>query len=360
MKVGLFLMPISTPDCSILDAHNTTIDMIKYADQAGYAEAWVGEHYTSLWEKIPSPDILLTHAIMETKQIKLAAGSHLLPYHHPVELAHRVAYMDHLAQGRLMLGIAKGATPTDPAIFGVSGIAQQNEMSAESLAIMLKVWTEEQYDYKGKYWSSRTPDPLVNHGVHIKPFQQPHPPIGVAGSGARSDTLKLAGQYGFMPMSFAVTESVMKHQWECVTEAALANGRDEPDRNDWRVVNYVIVADTDEEALEFALGSTMGKAFDQYLLPIYREINLVDRYKLTPDMKDEEVDSEFLAKHHWMVGSPTTVAEKMIKLYKGSGGFGTLLMNVFLDPDRKEVWHKSMKLMMEQVLPIVNERIGES
>lgn len=56
------------------------------------------------------PDLLLAQALLRTQQIKLAPGAHLLPYHHPVELAHRVAYFDHLAQGRFMLGVAPAAS----------------------------------------------------------------------------------------------------------------------------------------------------------------------------------------------------------------------------------------------------------
>ena len=62
---------------------------------------------------------MIAPALMRTKNIRLGAGAHLLPYHHPVELAHRVAYLDHLSQGRLMLGIGAGGLQTDALMFKV-------------------------------------------------------------------------------------------------------------------------------------------------------------------------------------------------------------------------------------------------
>jgi alkanesulfonate monooxygenase SsuD/methylene tetrahydromethanopterin reductase-like flavin-dependent oxidoreductase (luciferase family) len=47
------------------------------------------------------------------KRIRLGPLSHLLPFHHPVELAHRIAYLDHMAEGRYQEGVGIGVLPTD-------------------------------------------------------------------------------------------------------------------------------------------------------------------------------------------------------------------------------------------------------
>ena len=98
MEIGIFLMPAHPPERSLFDATQWDLDIIELADQLGYVEAWVGEHFTVPWGPICAPDLLLAQALMRTKSIKLAPGAHFLPYHHPVELAHRVAYFDHLAR----------------------------------------------------------------------------------------------------------------------------------------------------------------------------------------------------------------------------------------------------------------------
>ncbi len=84
------------------------------------------------------PTCCLAQALLRTKSIKLAPGAHLLPYHHPVELAHRVAYFDHLAQGRFMLGVGASGIPGDWALFDVDGQnGEHREMTREALEIML-------------------------------------------------------------------------------------------------------------------------------------------------------------------------------------------------------------------------------
>ena len=91
MKYGLFMMPSHPPERNIYDAHQWDLNYLALCDALGYDEAWIGEHFTSPWEPIPAPDIMIAQALMRTTRIKLGTGVHLLPYHHPAELAHRIA-----------------------------------------------------------------------------------------------------------------------------------------------------------------------------------------------------------------------------------------------------------------------------
>src|SRR5581483_8246744 len=98
-------------------------------------------------------------------------------------------------------GAPRAAPPSDWAMFNVDGNAgQHREMTREALAIILKLWSaEEPFDYRGKYWQVSYTGPMLDTlRPHLKPYQKPHPPIGVAGVSKGSDTLKLAGEYGFL------------------------------------------------------------------------------------------------------------------------------------------------------------------
>ena len=114
MQYGLFTMPSHPPECGLYDGHLWDLQTLRWADELGFAEAWIGEHHTAPWEPHPSPDLLIAQALMETKKIRLAPGGFLLPYHHPAELANRVAMLDHMAQGRLNFGVAA----SEPKIIG--------------------------------------------------------------------------------------------------------------------------------------------------------------------------------------------------------------------------------------------------
>src|SRR5246127_495595 len=204
MQYGLFTMPSHPPERPLFDGHRWDLQTLRWADELGFAEAWIGEHHTAPWEPHPAPDLLIAQALMETKHLRLAPGGFLLPYHHPAELAHRVAMLDHMAQGRLNFGVAASGLPSDWAMFNVDGMAGGNrDMTREALEIILKLLaSQEPFDFKGKFWNvSQPPEMFGMLRHHIRPLQAPHPPIGVAGLSKNSDTLKLAGEKGFLPMS---------------------------------------------------------------------------------------------------------------------------------------------------------------
>ena len=200
---------------------------------------------------------------MKTERIKLATGAHLLPFHHPAELAHRVAYVDQLAQGRFMFGIGASGLPTDWALFDVDGAAgQHRDMTRESLEIILKIWEDKgPFEYKGKYWNIQVTDTLR---FFLTPFQKPHPPIGVASLSYRSPTLVLAGEKGYIPLSLAFNTDYVRSHWEAIEEGALRTGRT-PSRKDWRIVRDVYIADTDEQARDQAVNGITGRVWNDYL-----------------------------------------------------------------------------------------------
>ena len=119
MKAGVFMMPSHPPERGLFEGHQWDLNHLEFADKVGFHEAWIGEHFTAPWEPNPAPDLLIAQALLRTKKMKLCPGAHLLPYHHPVELAHRVAFLDHMAQGRFMLGIGTGGLPSDWKLFNV-------------------------------------------------------------------------------------------------------------------------------------------------------------------------------------------------------------------------------------------------
>src|SRR5438132_12507698 len=101
---------------------------------------------------------------------------------------------------------------------------------------------------------------------HLKPMQAPHPPIGVAGLNKGSDTLKLAGEKGYLPMSLNLNPAYVGSHWESVEIGAAKSGPT-PDRGEWRMVREVFVADTDEEAMRLSVGSHMGRTIRVCFLP---------------------------------------------------------------------------------------------
>jgi alkanesulfonate monooxygenase SsuD/methylene tetrahydromethanopterin reductase-like flavin-dependent oxidoreductase (luciferase family) len=355
MEFGLFLQPGHPPERPFKAGVEWDLRMLRWADELGFSEAWVGEHHNAPWEPNGAPDLLIAQALQQTKRIRLGVGGYLLPYYHPAALATRVAVLDQMSEGRINFGIAASAIPTDLAMFHVDSASGQNrEMTRESLDIILRLWNDPPpFTIRGKYWTVTKPDTMYESlRTHMKPVQLPHPPIGVTGLSKNSDTLKLAGERGFLPMSLNLNTGYVASHWKAVEIGAARAGR-VPNRRDWRMVREVFVADTDEEAWRLSVGGMMGYVMREYFLPLYGKFNFLEYFKHDPELPDSAVTAEYCGKHNWIIGSPETVVAKIEEIFHELGGFGTLLVQTFDYSENSEVWHNSFQLLMNEVRPKV-------
>jgi alkanesulfonate monooxygenase SsuD/methylene tetrahydromethanopterin reductase-like flavin-dependent oxidoreductase (luciferase family) len=363
MDLGVFMYPGHRPDQPLGKGAEWDLQLIRWAEELGYSQVWIGEHYTVPWETCPAPDLLIAQALMETDRIRLGAGSHNLPYHHPAALAHRVAYLDHLSKGRLNFGIGASGTPSDLHLFGVDGEAGVNrEMMWESLEAILRLWTDpEPYEWTGKFWTVNKPAMSANGilGFHIKPYQDPHPPISVSGVSPSSSTLKAAGERGFIPLSIAFNDSYLQGHWDSYAAGARAAGR-EADHAKWGIVREIFVAETDEEAVRLCLEGGVGEFLSSYWLPVVTRVGLLDMYKADRSVPDSEVTTEYVLRNSAMVGSVDTVAEKIEASAEAVGGFGTLLQLGADFSANPGALRNSMELLAREVLPRVNKKLAAS
>ncbi len=227
MNLSYFMMPLHGLE---KDYHQQLLEdkeAIILADELGFAEAWVGEHYSSGLESITSPLMFLANLIPRTKQIKLATGVICMPQYHPATIAGQAAMFDHLCDGRFILGVGPGGLPSDFELFGTMD-ADRNEMFVESIDTVLKYWsTEPPYNFEGKYWKSKIENwtvPELKLGYMVKPLQQPHPPIAVSAMSPHSGSMKLAGRRGWQPVSANFigvwsVKSTRRPQWSTGTRS---------------------------------------------------------------------------------------------------------------------------------------------
>src|SRR5687768_3068303 len=112
-------MPLHAPERPLAQTLAEDLEQLEALDRLGFSEAWIGEHLTSAWENIPAPDLLIAQALGRTKNIVFGTGVNCLPNHNPVMLAHRVAQLDQMAQGRFYWGIGSGGFAGDFELFDV-------------------------------------------------------------------------------------------------------------------------------------------------------------------------------------------------------------------------------------------------
>src|SRR5256714_15043076 len=87
---GAFLAPHHPVGENPLLQFRRDLDLVEHLDKLGYDEFWCGEHHSSGWEMIGSPEMFLAAAGETEKSIKVAPGGGLAPHHHPLYLAPRM------------------------------------------------------------------------------------------------------------------------------------------------------------------------------------------------------------------------------------------------------------------------------
>lgn len=355
MKIGYFTMPLHPAGSNLNETLKHDLEQIKFLDRIGFSEAWIGEHFTAGWENIPAPDIFIANALAHTSKIILGTGVSCLPDHDPFVLAHRIAVLDNIAEGRFQWGIGAGSFIGDFDAFCIDPKSgEQRELTNESLDFILNLWNDPEPGlYQNRRWKFRVPEPQndVGLGVHTKPFRKPHPPIAVAGITENSGTLKFAGERGWIPMSINfVHKSVLKTHWQSIEEGAEKTGR-KPDRTKWRIARDIYVADTTEKARKEVREGTLGRDYTDYFFKIVPRIRgNLNIFKRDKAMTDSEVTLDYMMDNLWIVGSPEDVRDQLAELYEYVGGFGTLLvMGHEWNPPEK--WRKSMELLINEVIP---------
>lgn len=354
MDVGLFMMPVHPPEKDRTECFEEDLELVVLADQLGYTEAWIGQHFSVAWEPIPSNDIFIANALPRTKNIRFGTGVTIIQYHHPVNAALRLAYLDHLSRGRLLCGFGQSNIPTDLNLFDLPRDPKTlGLMTIEGMDMVLKLWqAEAPFDFQGDYWHIHIDeyDPDISMGTLLKPYQKPHPPIAMSVIKGTSLAARTAGQRGYIPISGnLVPITTVAQHWETYCAGAEEANQPPPDRSIWRVARNIFIGETTEEAMDHALNGSFAGSYDYLIKLISRGGGLVN-LKDDPDMPDEAVTPEYAVNKLAIVGDADEVIRRLTELVEVTGGFGTLLM-IAHDWDDKTKWTKSMDLLINKVVP---------
>jgi alkanesulfonate monooxygenase SsuD/methylene tetrahydromethanopterin reductase-like flavin-dependent oxidoreductase (luciferase family) len=354
MKFGVISVPYALDYAAgketVRDVIDWDMQVAKWADSYGIDEMFFAEHYTLGHEAGPAPDLMIAAASQVTTTLRLGAMGHLLPYHNPVALAHRMMWLDHMTGGRYIAGIAPGAFPSDAQLFGTG--SNNGAMMAEGIDIMMSVFTKPgPWEIDGKFWTASMPEYTdALHGPHLKPLQQPHPEIMMTGMQENSPTLREAGLRGFSPVSQEVNTDALKTHWATYAEAAAEAGYT-PDRNNWRIGRDLHVAETDEQAREEVLAGPIGRTWAEHNLPLFKRLGLGPLVCGSALRSEDDLSVEWMIDNIFLVGSPDTVIEKTRALYDEVGGFGAVFCPSHGRGAEPERYRKSLELLGTRVAP---------
>jgi len=163
------------------------LEEVELAERIGIDQLWFYEHHLSPTAPVPSPNLLIAAASRTTRRIRLANMVNILPFRNPLLAAEEAAMLDNLTGGRLDMGIGRGLRPPEFDTFGADQ-QQSREMFLEAFAIIRRVWADEMFVHRGKYWTVKKDAPLSPPLV-----QRPHPPFLV--SAQSEESLRWAAQH---------------------------------------------------------------------------------------------------------------------------------------------------------------------
>ena len=142
------------------------LELAAHLDHLGFDEFWCGEHHSTGWEVIASPEVFLAAAAERTQRIKLGTGVISLPYHHPFMVAQRIVQLDHQSRGRVIFGSGPGALPSDAHTLGIDPMLLRDRQD-EAMGIIRKLFvSEERFSYESEWFK------LQDAKLQMKPLQK--------------------------------------------------------------------------------------------------------------------------------------------------------------------------------------------
>ena len=175
MKFSLFVhMERLGPEQSHRELYREFVDLCQMADQGGFDAIWTGEHHGMDFTIAPNPFISIADLARRTSRVRLGTGTIVAPFWHPIKLAGEAAMTDLICDGRLDVGIARGAYSFeyDRLAGGMDAMTAGSHLR-EMIPMLQGLWQGD-FEAKGKHWSF----PKTTSAP--RPLQQPGPPIWVA------------------------------------------------------------------------------------------------------------------------------------------------------------------------------------
>ena len=218
-------------------------EMHRHHISSGAAEALTDAQEANFFEAMTT----MSYLAAKTKDIRIGVACLVMPLRNPIYAAKQCATLDHLCDGRLLVGVGLGSKATRDSsefdVFEVS-IKGRGNRTDEYIEAMKAIWTQPMASYEGKYLK------FDNAEVHPKPLQKPHPPVWVGGW--MDQAAVRAGRYGEGWIPGWLSPAEMARGGDILRKAAEDAGRD-PAGIKIAVEKLAAIARTRDEALTLAL-----------------------------------------------------------------------------------------------------------
>ncbi len=346
LRFGTFLAPHHPVGEHPTLMFRRDLELAAQLDRLGYDEFWCGEHHSSGWEVIASPEMFLAAAGQVTHTIKLGTGVVSLPYHHPFNVAQRIVQLDHMTGGRAMFGSGPGALPSDARVHGIDPMLLRDRQD-EALGVIIRLLRgEERFTHVADWFE------LHDARLQLLPVQEDLPMT--TASMFSPSGMQIAGKYGIGVLSIGSSSAeglqALPTQWGFAEESAVEHGTT-VDRRDWRVLMAWHIAESREQARAEAVHGLhrWHNEYNVWTLGRPGAVHVDDPWVLLDRTAAGGAEGAGFA----VVGTPDDLVAAIRDLQEISGGFGVVL-GFAHDWANHEATRRSWELVARYVIPEIN------
>jgi alkanesulfonate monooxygenase SsuD/methylene tetrahydromethanopterin reductase-like flavin-dependent oxidoreductase (luciferase family) len=341
MKFSNFLFPASIDPDKDQQVIRETLREARLCDELGMEMLWLAEHHFDGICAYVDPVTFAAALAASTKQIHIGFAVAQMSLHHPIRMAEQMSLIDNISKGRLVVGLGRGTAYNiyDYQGYGIDP-AEAYERLVEAEELMIKAWTTENLEHKGKFWNLRLPL------LRPRPFTKPHPFIIRA---CASEEAMLGMARAGRPFLMNIqTNEVTRQRMDLYRKTMRESGFNEATvaRNvdDTWVWRNIFVGETDAEAERLALDAfrTQQEFRQAMRKKVYEEQGLMLKQEAGPVARNQ-------AQHSLLCGSPSTVCDAIAEIDKI--GVGGLILVFRLGPMPYDVAANSIRLFMNKVAP---------
>ena len=265
--MGKFEFGIRVPNSGPLSSKENIVKAAQNSEELGFDTIWLHDHVvwssemhrhhisSGATEAITDAQeanffecmTTMSYLAAKTKDIQIGVACLVMPLRNPIYAAKQCATLDHLCDGRLLVGVGLGSKATRESsefdVFDVP-IKGRGNRTDEYIEAMKAIWTQPMASYEGKYLK------FDNAEIHPKPVQKPHPPVWVGGW--MDQAAVRAGRYGEGWIPGWLSPKEMARGCEILRNTAEDAGRD-PAGIKIAVEKLAAIARTRDEAMTLAL-----------------------------------------------------------------------------------------------------------
>lgn len=322
---------------SATDRMAELLEEVEVADRVGLDVFGIGEHHRA--EFLDSaPSIILAAAAARTSRIRLTSAVTILSAADPVRVFQEFATIDLISRGRAELVVGRGSFGEAFPLFGLDTRAY-DELFAENLALFLKLGETSHPTWQGRFRPA-----LNGQGVFPRPHQ-PRLPVWV-GVGGSPQSFARAGTLG-LPLMVAIIGGPFDRFRPAVDYYREAGAEAGHDPAKLKVGIH---------AMGF-VGETDAAARDAFFPGWAHLTGKVGRERGWSPPTRAQFDDMAGPEGAFLVGSPETVAAKMLRASEALGGVSRITFQMSTASLETAAMKRSIELLGTEVAPMVRERL---